>query len=203
MDCGQPEDDKVHVGAAASPPAEDAENDDAAIAQLDGILDELLATFGVPDSDNPHTKDRQPRCTPAAAKLLQQADDIVDRLMATRHIPDAAGQAKAQLERGQVLAERALLAADDRQAFDSYIDFVLEASDLEVAAKTPPNLAPYKIVTRDGQLVVVNNSGEVKAKFGKDKAAALKYLRALYANVKGSSGAAARKPWSGKQKRAS
>jgi hypothetical protein len=70
------------------------------------------------------------------------------------------------------------------------------------AAKTPPSLAPYKIFKVGDEYVVKNNKGEVKARF-KTRAEALKYQRALYVNVPGAPGKAAKKPWSGKQKRAS
>jgi hypothetical protein len=71
------------------------------------------------------------------------------------------------------------------------------------AAKSPPNLAPYKIFpTPDGKFEVRNNAGEVKATF-KTRAEALKYQRALYVNVPGAPGKAEKKPWSGTQKRAS
>ena len=70
------------------------------------------------------------------------------------------------------------------------------------AAKNPPNLAPYKIKPVPGGFAVVNNKGEVKAKF-KTRAEALKYQRALYTNVPGAPGKAEKKKWSGTQKRAS
>lgn len=72
----------------------------------------------------------------------------------------------------------------------------------EEAAKPPPNMAPYKIQKRGDEFVVVNNAGEVKARF-KTRAQALKYQRALYTNVPGAPGKSEKKPWSGKQKRAS
>lgn len=70
------------------------------------------------------------------------------------------------------------------------------------AAKAPPNLAPYKIKQVGGGYAVVNNKGEVKAKF-KTRAEALKYQRALYKNVPGAPDKAEKKKWSGTQKRAS
>ena len=88
--------------------------------------------------------------------------------------------------------------SDDQliKAWQLQMDMVLEA------AKPPPNLAPYKILQRKDKWVVVNNKGEVKATFG-SRAAALKYQRALYVNVKGAPGKATKKKWSGTQKRAS
>lgn len=82
------------------------------------------------------------------------------------------------------------------KAWETKMDLVVEA------AKPPPNLAPYKIQKRGDEFVVVNNKGEVKARF-KSRDAALKYQRALYVNVPGAPGKAEKKPWSGKQKRAS
>jgi hypothetical protein len=74
---------------------------------------------------------------------------------------------------------------------------------IDAAKEAPPNLAPYKIFpTPDGKFQVKNNKGEVKATF-KTRAEALKYQRALYVNVEGAPGKAAKKPWSGTQKRAS
>lgn len=85
----------------------------------------------------------------------------------------------------------------DTQSWQQLMDYVVEA-----AKDAPPNLAPYKIQKRGGGFVVVNNKGEVKATF-KTRGEALKYQRALYKNVPGAPGKAAKKPWSGTQKRAS
>ena len=76
----------------------------------------------------------------------------------------------------------------------------LEDQALEVLA-ADKNMAPYKIFKEGGKFVVKNNAGMVKARFDK-RPDAVKYLRALYANVKGAPDAADRKKWSGKQKRA-
>lgn len=70
-----------------------------------------------------------------------------------------------------------------------------------IVERADKNMAPYKIFEEDGKFVVKNNAGEVKAKFDK-RPDAVKYLRALYANVKGAPDAADRKKWSGKQKKA-
>lgn len=59
------------------------------------------------------------------------------------------------------------------------------------------NEAPYKIFKSGDGFVVKNNAGMTKARF-KDRASALKYLRALYANVPGASRKADRTKWSGK-----
>jgi hypothetical protein len=57
--------------------------------------------------------------------------------------------------------------------------------------------APYKIFRQGAQWVVKNNANMVKAKFG-TRQAALKYLRALYANVPGAAKKADQTKWSGK-----
>lgn len=65
------------------------------------------------------------------------------------------------------------------------------------------SLSPYKIVTRGGKIVVVNNADQIKATFDKhpddasNRADALKYLRALYANVPGAPKQADKTPWTG------
>lgn len=60
------------------------------------------------------------------------------------------------------------------------------------------NEAPYKIARRDGQWVVVNNANMVKSKFAQDRDKAVKFMRALYANVPGATKKADNTPWSGK-----
>jgi hypothetical protein len=62
-------------------------------------------------------------------------------------------------------------------------------------------MAPYKIFKVGGKFVVKNNAGDVKSTFS-DRDKAVQYLRALYANVKGAPKAAARKKFTGSQKRA-
>lgn len=62
-------------------------------------------------------------------------------------------------------------------------------------------LAPYKIFKVGSKFVVKNNAGDVKATHD-DRDAATQHLRALYANVPGAGRAAARKKWTGGQKRA-
>jgi hypothetical protein len=58
------------------------------------------------------------------------------------------------------------------------------------------SLAPYKIFRQGGKFVVKNNAGQVKATF-ETRAEALKYLRALYANVPGAPRKADRTKWTG------
>jgi hypothetical protein len=82
--------------------------------------------------------------------------------------------------------------------FGPILDFIEE----ELAAKTPPNLAPYKIFKSGSKFVVKNNAGQTKASFD-SRAQALAYQRALYANVKGSSSHAERTKYTGGAKRAS
>jgi hypothetical protein len=65
--------------------------------------------------------------------------------------------------------------------------------------ETAATAAPYKIVKRGDKWVVFNNMGEKKAEFG-SRTAALRYQRALYANVKGAPEAAGRKSFTGRQK---
>lgn len=68
-------------------------------------------------------------------------------------------------------------------------------------AKTPSGAnAPYKIKRKDGEWVVVNNTGETKAKFGQDRDKALRYLRALYVNVPGAPKRASKVKYTGKAK---
>jgi U3 small nucleolar ribonucleoprotein component len=62
-----------------------------------------------------------------------------------------------------------------------------------------PNAAPYKILKRGDQFVVVNNAGQTKATF-KDRAKALDYMRALYSQVPGAAKKADKTPWTGKAK---
>jgi hypothetical protein len=62
-------------------------------------------------------------------------------------------------------------------------------------------MAPYKIFKVGGKFVVKNNAGDVKSTFT-DRDKAVQYLRALYVNVKGAPKAAARKKFTGTQKRA-
>lgn len=59
------------------------------------------------------------------------------------------------------------------------------------------NEAPYKIQKRGDKFVVVNNAGMTKSTF-KSNDDALKYLRALYANVPGAAKKADKTPWTGK-----
>src|SRR4051812_43658563 len=66
----------------------------------------------------------------------------------------------------------------------------------EISAQTG---APYKIIKQGTKFVVKNNLGETKATFG-DRDAALKYLRALYANVPGAQKRASKVAFTGKQK---
>lgn len=58
-------------------------------------------------------------------------------------------------------------------------------------------LSPYKIFKVGKKFVVKNNAGMTKATFD-DRASALKYLRALYVNVKGAPKAADKTKWTGK-----
>jgi len=57
--------------------------------------------------------------------------------------------------------------------------------------------APYKIVKDGDQWCVLNNLGEVKARF-KTHAKAMAYMAALYRNVPGAAAKAARTPWTGR-----
>jgi hypothetical protein len=59
------------------------------------------------------------------------------------------------------------------------------------------NASPYKIFREDDIYVVKNNAGMVKARFA-TRQRALKYLRALYANVKGAPKKADKVKWTGK-----
>ena len=58
-------------------------------------------------------------------------------------------------------------------------------------------LAPYKIFKQGDKWVVKNNANMVKASF-KSRDEAVKYLRALYANVGGAAKKADKTKWSGK-----
>lgn len=99
-------------------------------------------------------------------------------------------------EAAQVHMEMLMYGFESSNAWEIEMQYVVEA------AKNPPNLAPYKIIQKGDKFAVVNNKGETKATF-KTRAEALKYQRALYVNVPGAPGKAAKKPWSGDQKRAS
>lgn len=102
---------------------------------------------------------------------------------------------KCHAEESQAQAQLKLM-QEAAKAWEIEMEYVMEA------AKDPPNLAPYKIIQKGDKFAVVNNKGETKATF-KTRAEALKYQRALYTNVPGAPGKAAKKPWSGDQKRAS
>jgi hypothetical protein len=58
------------------------------------------------------------------------------------------------------------------------------------------NASPYKIFREGSIYVVKNNAGMVKARFA-TRQRALKYLRALYVNVKGAPGKAKHTKWTG------
>jgi len=72
---------------------------------------------------------------------------------------------------------------------------------MDAAAKKMPSgaNAPYKIVPAGKKFVVKNNAGETKATFD-SRPAAVDYLNALYANVKGAAKRAAKVPFTGKAK---
>lgn len=93
-----------------------------------------------------------------------------------------------------------------RGAVHAVLDSAAAMAASGMATKTSTNEAPYKIAKRDGKICVVNNANMIKATFtdaktdAGNRAAALDYMRALYANVPGAAAAAGRKKWTGKQK---
>jgi hypothetical protein len=88
-------------------------------------------------------------------------------------------------------------AATEAQVWEREMALLVGVADRAIDAKTPAGAnAPYKIQQRGSSYVVVNNTG-VKATFP-DRAKALAYLRALYANVPGAAGRADKVKFSGK-----
>ncbi len=60
----------------------------AGIQELDEILDGLMGALGIPDKDDPSTRDRKPTVPPGVVSAIGRLDELVDEMQAHLGIKD-------------------------------------------------------------------------------------------------------------------